>query len=299
MLIQGQNFLPLFPKIDINQYSQIHVIDIENIVGEKPRRGSFSRRDNYIEKVNSKLSQYVSKFSSNKSLFIISLTNEFCGLKNYQFKTNKLKNIYSIPAVGNSGADNVLIYFLHKHFLNNNINDQRFSKEIFIATGDKDFLPVSQLLSKKFGNVSLVLSEEGSFNKNLIQFFKKCIFMGNFETTEELISKFIRHYIYSALGKFSVKDTYELFENINFTFIHRFEPGQRIVETTSQDNAKNTHLKTYHNETDSDDEIEISIQLKNTKFSNKILGFELGLQDSLSKICDKKIRVKFTNYMES
>ena len=46
MLTQSKNFLPIFPKININEYSQIHIIDIENLVGHKPRRGDQKQKEN-------------------------------------------------------------------------------------------------------------------------------------------------------------------------------------------------------------------------------------------------------------
>ena len=49
MLTQSKTSFQYF-KITINEYSQIHIIDIENLVGHKPRRGDQKQKENYVRK---------------------------------------------------------------------------------------------------------------------------------------------------------------------------------------------------------------------------------------------------------
>ncbi len=289
MLIQSQNFLPLFPKIDINAYSQVHIIDIENLVGDKPRRRNHQQRENYIRKVNTKLDQYMSEFPTLNSLFIISLANDFNGLKKYQYKTNKFKNIYSIPSCGVSGSDNVLITFLKNNFLVKPQSTQMHIKELYLATGDRDFLETSKSLNKQFSNLNLVLSEGSSFNKNLIQYCQKCIFLGTFDSNEQKLNTFIKHYIYSAIGKFNEIKTLDLIKKINFTYINKYESGQKIIESSKE----GTKFKLYKNSIESDEYLNVVIELNKTPLKNNILYHQDLLQDSLMKVCGKDVKINF------
>ncbi|MAV04090.1 MAG: hypothetical protein CMC31_00300 [Flavobacteriaceae bacterium] len=289
MLTQSQNFLPLFPKIDINEYSQVHIIDIENLVGDKPRRRNHQQRENYIRKVNTKLDQYMSEFRTPNSLFIISLAKDFNGLKKYQYKTNKLKNIYSIPSCGISGADNVLITFLKDNFLVKTDSIQNRLKDIYLATGDKDFLQTSKSLNKKFSKLNLVLSEGSSFNKNLIQYCQRCIFLGTFDSNEQKLITFIKHYIYSAIGKFDEIKTLDLIEKINFTYVNKYEPGQKIIESSKA----GTKFKLYKNSKESDEYLNVVIELNKTPLKNNILDHQSLLQDALMKVLSKEVKINF------
>ena len=289
MLTQSQNFLPIFPKININEYSQIHIIDIENLVGHKPRRGDQKQRENYVRKVNAKLDQYMSELYTSGSLFIISLGKEFHGLKKYRYKTDKSNNVYSIPSTGISGADEVLMTFLKDNLLSKKISPQTFSKNIYLATGDKDFLETSKSLSNQYTNLNLVLSEDSSFNKNLIQHFNKCIFLGNFESNEQKLNTFIKHYIYSALGKFNQIKSLALIKKINFTYVNKHEPGQQIIES-SREGIK---FKLYKNSLESDEYLYVLIELNNTSLKNNILDHQRQLEDSLTKVCRKEVKINF------
>lgn len=290
MLLQKQNFLPLFPKIDVFKFDQVHVIDIENLIGDKPNRNG-NRKLHYVEKVNEKIDSYIENNLNEKSVYLIGLSKDFAGSSNYKYKSNYIKNIFTIPSSGVSGADHVLIQYLNNNFL----SKKKYNGEIYIASGDGVFKHILVNLNKLKQNTNLVLSENCSFNKQLIALCKKCIFLGNFNSNKEKIDKFIKLYIHSALGVFPEKLQYEVVKNIAITETS-FDPGQKIVEISVDKTG--TH-KFYNNQNPVEKSLSISIELENTKYLELIIELRDSLEKALNKVFDEYITIDFISVRQS
>ena len=290
MLLQKQNFLPLFPKIDVFKFDQVHVIDIENLIGDKPNRNG-NRKLHYVEKVNEKIDSYIENNLNEKSVYLIGLSKDFAGSSNYKYKSNYIKNIFTIPSSGVSGADHVLIQYLNNNFL----SKKKYNGEIYIASGDGVFKHILVSLNKLKQNTTLVLSENCSFNKQLIALCKKCIFLGSFNSNKEKIDKFIKLYIHSALGVFPEKLQYEVVKNIAITETS-FDPGQKIVEISVDKTG--TH-KFYNNQNPVEKSLSISIELENTKYLGLIIELRDSLEKALNKVFDEYITIDFISVRQS
>ena len=292
MLLQKQNFLPLFPKIDVFKFDQVHLIDIENLIGDKPNRKEELRKLQYVEKVNEKLDSYIENNFNEKSVYLIGLSKDFAGSSNYKYKSNYIKNIFTIPSSGVSGADHVLIQYLNNNFL----SQKKYNGEIYIASGDGVFKHILVNLNELKLNTNLVLSENCSFNKQLIALCKKCIFLGNFNSNEEKIVKFIKLYIHSALGVFPEKLQYEVVKNIAITETSNFDPGQKIVEISVD---KTGIYKFYNNQNPVEKSLSIFMELENTKYLELIIELSDSLEQALNKVFDEHITIDFISDRQS
>ena len=297
MLLQKQNFLPLFPKVDVFEFNQVHIIDIENLIGYKPKRKG-NRKFHYIEKVNEKLDSYIKNNENNKTVYIIGLSKDLAATSTYKYKSNNFRNIFTISSSGVSGADHVLIQYLNKNFL----SQKKYKGEIYIASGDGVFKHILLKLNGLKQITNLVLSENCSFNKQLLELCKKCIFLGNFNSKEEKIVKFIKLYIHSALGIFSKEGVfseelkYELVKNIAITETSNFDPGQKIVEISVDKTG--TH-KFYNNQNPVEKSLSISIELENTKYLELIIELRDSLEQALNKVFEEYITIDFISDRQS
>jgi len=291
VLLQKQNFLPLFPKIDVFKFDQVHLIDIENLIGEKPHRKG-SRKLHYIEKVNEKMDNYIKNNLSNKTVYIISLSKDFAANSTYKYKSKNFRNIFTIPSNGVSGADHVLIQYLNNNF----VSQKKYNGEIYIASGDGVFKHILVKLNGLKQNTNLVLSENCSFNKQLIELSKKCIFLGNFNSNEEKIVKFINLYIHSALGVSQEKLQHELVKNISITETSNFDPGQKIVEISVD---KTGIYKFYNNQNPVEKSLSIFMELENTKYLELIIELSDSLEQALNKVFDEHITIDFISDSQS